>query len=65
MSHEKTFTFEQSGRHYILPTIVGGKEYDPEDAIKLFNQGTLRPIGQFSTQIEADRFARKRSQESR
>ena len=64
MSHEKTISFEMNGRHFVIPTVIGDHKVDPEEAIRLFRTGAIRPFGQFSTQIEADSYARERSRKS-
>ena len=51
MSHERTITFEMSGRHFVIPTVIGDHQVDPEEAIRLFRQ--------------ADEYARERSKNSR
>jgi hypothetical protein len=47
----------------VIPTIVNGKVYDPETAIKLFQQGMNKPVGIFGSQQEADAYARQRSEQ--
>ena len=61
MAHEKSIGIEVGGRHFNIPTVVNGVELPPQDAIRFFMQGTLRPLGMYSTKEEADREARKRS----
>lgn len=59
--HEKSIGIEVGGRYFNIPTVVNGQELSPEDAVKFFMHGTLRPLGMYSTQVEADRAAAKRS----
>ena len=59
-STEKTMTFEVDGKHVVLPTIVGGKEVSPDEAMKLFRAGKNAPVGSFDTAKEANDYAQKR-----
>jgi hypothetical protein len=60
-STERTITVEMDGKHYVLPTIVGGKQYTPEQAIELFRRGANQAVGIFASQQEADAAAAARS----
>ena len=62
--HEKSIGIGVEGRHFNIPTVVNGKQLKDEEAIKEFRAGRLRPLGQYSTQVEADREAGKRSRNS-
>jgi hypothetical protein len=59
-STESTMTFESDGKYYVAPTIVGGKRYTPDEAIRLWREGKNAPVGEFATQREADAYAQKR-----
>lgn len=60
-STERTITIEMDGRHMVLPTIIGGRRYTPDQAVELLRQGKHAPIAEFNTAEEADRFARERT----
>lgn len=62
-STERTITVEADGRHYLLPTIVGGKQLSEEDAIGAWERGTNKPVGVYRTAAEADAEAKRRSAE--
>lgn len=61
--HEQSIGIDVGGRFFNLPTVVNGQQISPDQAVQLFRQGKLRPLGQYSTQVEADREAAKRSQQ--
>lgn len=61
ISTERTITFEQEGKHYVLPTIVNGKELTDAQALDLFDAGENEPVGVFDTAEEADKFAKERT----
>ena len=61
MSHEQSIGIEMDGRYFNLPTVYNGQKVSERDAVELFRQGKIRPLGQYSTQVEADREASKRS----
>lgn len=61
ISTEKTINFEADGRHYVIPTIVGGVSLTRDAAINEFRAGKNKPIGTFGTQQEATDFAEQRS----
>ena len=65
MSHEKTIGVEFAGRHFVIPTVINGKEVTADQAVDAFKQGRVRPFGQFSTQVQADEFARERSKKGK
>ena len=60
-STERTITVEADGRHYVIPTIVNGKEYAPDQAVRLWTQGKNQHVGEFGSAQEADAYARNRS----
>ena len=62
-STERTITVEVDGKHYVIPTIVGGKEVPQEAAILLWRGGINRAVGEFATADEANAYAVQRSQE--
>jgi hypothetical protein len=62
-STERTITIEVDGRHYVIPTIVGGKQLEEEQAVQLFKQGVNKPVGVFDNADEAEAYAQQRSQQ--
>jgi hypothetical protein len=60
-STEKTITIEADGKHHVIPTIVGGRERTPDEAIKLFMGGQNPAVGTFATAQEAEGYAKQRS----
>lgn len=62
MAHENTITIEADGKHYILPTVVNGKQLSADDAVKAWRAGSNKALGVFPSQGEADGAARARSQ---
>lgn len=61
ISTEKTISFEADGKHYVIPTIIGGKSYTPDAAIDEFVAGRNKALGVFGSQQEATDFAEQRS----
>jgi hypothetical protein len=61
MSHEESIGVEVGGRQFNIPTVYNGRRVSDEEAVYLFKTGQLRPLGQYSTQVEADREADARS----
>lgn len=62
ISTERTITIEADGRHFIVPTIVGGKAYSEDQAIELWRSGTNKAVGEFATAEEANRVAKERTE---
>jgi hypothetical protein len=60
-STESTITVEADGRHYVLPTIVGGKRLSSDDATKAWSEGRNPHVGVFATNDEAEKWATERS----
>lgn len=61
-STERTITIEADGRHYNIPTIVGGRQRSEDEAIRLWEQGQNQEVGVFRSQSEAEAAARARSE---
>ena len=61
VSTEKTITIEADGKHFLIPTIIGGKETTREEAVRQWRAGTNQPVGVFGSAPEAERAARERS----
>jgi hypothetical protein len=59
-STERTKTFEIDGEHYIIPTIVNGKQVSDREAIDYAMKHKLW-IGKFKTAAQAERVAKARS----
>lgn len=53
-STEETIGIEADGKHYNIPTIVGGKRVTDEQAIAAWRSGTNPEVGRFNTRAEAD-----------
>lgn len=65
-STERTITVESDGRHYVIPTIVDGKDVGAARATELFRQGANPAKGQaegFASAEEANAYAEKRHKE--
>jgi hypothetical protein len=62
-STERTTTFEANGKHYVIPTIIDGKQVSDDDAWELFKSGKNQAVGMFDSADEANNYAVKRSQE--
>lgn len=60
-STERTITVEADGRHYVIPTIVGGKPRTPDEAVALWRTGKNQPVGVFANADEAESYAVARS----
>ncbi len=62
-STERSITVGQHGKFYNIPTIVNGKQYDPEEALKLYDIGENPHVGIFDTKEAAEKAAKTRSNE--
>lgn len=60
-STERTITVEMDGKHYLIPTIVNGKQVTPDEAVALMKAGKNQPVGVFASAAEADAAAKARS----
>jgi len=60
-STERTITVEAGGKHYLIPSIVGGKQRTPQEAIALWQAGQNKPVGVYNSDAEAERAAVERS----
>ena len=60
MSHEETITIKRGNKWYVIPTVVGGKRLQAFEAAERAMK-TKGYFGVFSSQGEADRYARARS----
>lgn len=63
ISTEKTIGVEMDGKHYVIPTIIGGKSMTPDAAIAAFKRGDVQPLGTFDSEAEATKFAEQRSRD--
>ena len=61
ISTEKTITIEIDGKHYLIPTIVDGKQLTPDQAVMATMAGKNNPVGEFNSAVEAEVAARLRS----
>lgn len=62
ISTERTITVEADGKHFLVPTIVAGKEVSQDQAVKLWQEGKNKAVGEFATAQEAERAATARSE---
>lgn len=60
-STERTITVESDGKHFLIPTIVGGRQLSEDAAIKAWRDGKNKAVGEYDTAAEAERQARSRS----
>lgn len=60
-STERTITVEVDGKHYLIPTIVGGKQRSEDEAIALWRSGQNNDVGAFDSAVEAQLAAEGRS----
>lgn len=60
-STERTITVEADGKHFLIPTIVGGKQLSEDAAVKAWRDGKNKAVGEFDTAAEAERQAKSRS----
>lgn len=63
VSTERTITVEADGKHYLIPTIVSGKELSMDDAVAAWRSGTNKEVGVFNSEQEANNYAKVRSQQ--
>ena len=61
VSTEKTITVEADGKHYLIPTIIGGKEVSQAEAVKQWNAGKNTAVGVYDTADQAETAAQARS----
>lgn len=61
VSTERTITVEADGKHFLVPTIVNGKEVSKDEAVNLWQAGKNKAVGEFSTAQDAERAAIARS----
>ena len=61
VSTEKTITVEADGKHYLIPTIIGGKEVSQDEAVKQWNAGKNTAVGVYDTAEQAETAAQQRS----
>src|SRR3989304_5496773 len=60
-STEETITIDQDGKFYNIPTIVNGQRISEDEAVRLFQAGINKAVGEFPTLEEAKRRAAARS----
>jgi hypothetical protein len=61
VSTERTIGIEMDGKHYVIPTIINGKQLSEDAAVLEFRLGRQKALGEFNTKEEADAFAKKRT----
>lgn len=62
VSSELTIGVEAGGKHYLIPTIINGKQVAPDEAIRQWQAGTNNPVGIYDSQEEADNGAKGRTE---
>lgn len=62
-SIERTITIESGGKHYLIPTIVRGRQLSEDAAIEAWKNGTNQAVGVFNSNEEAEAAAVARSRE--
>lgn len=62
-STERTITIEDSGRFYVIPTLINGVQLPTDGAILMWRGGLNPHVGEFGDSKSADEYARKRSVE--
>ncbi len=63
ISSERTITVEMDGKHYVLPTIIDGKQLSEKDAVD-YAVKNKSFLGSFDTAEEAKTYAENRSRQS-
>ena len=63
MSHERSITVEIDGEFVNLKTVFNGKQLSEKQAVKMFREGRIGPLGgqKFKTLSDAVKAARQRS----
>lgn len=62
VSSERTIGVEADGKHYLIPTIVNGKQLSRDQAIREWEAGKNKPVGIYPTQKAADLGAKARTE---
>ena len=62
ISTERTIGVNIDGREYVIPTLVGGKQLTPDQAVNEARRRGLQNFPSFATVEEAENYARNRSQ---
>lgn len=57
----RTITIEADGVFYIVPTIVNGRRYGYNDALRMWEEGQNPELGRYKTEEEALDVARRLS----
>lgn len=61
ISTERTITVESEGKHYLIPTIVDGKQRSNDEAVALWRSGKNASVGTFGSNADAEAAAVARS----
>lgn len=62
-STERTITVGMDGKYLLIPTIVGGKQFSEDEAIKAYRQGINQAVGVYGSENEANAAAVLRSKQ--
>lgn len=62
-STERTITVGMDGKYLLIPTIVGGKQFSEDEAIKAYRQGINKAVGIYGSESEASAAAVLRSKQ--
>lgn len=59
-STERTTTWTIGDKYVVMPTIVDGKEYTPEQALQLYKEGKIKDAKAFDSADAAEKYAQER-----
>lgn len=62
VSSERTIGIEMDGKHYLIPTIINGKQVTSDEALRQFSAGTNKPVGIYGSREAADRAGKARTE---
>ena len=62
-STERTITIEVDGKHFVIPTIVGGQILTPDQAVAAWRDGKNNEVGVYASAQEAEAAAQARSKQ--
>lgn len=60
-STERTISVSGDGKHYLIPTIIDGKQYTEDEAVEMFKAGTNKPVAVSDSLEELNKYAPERS----
>lgn len=59
-STESSMGIEEDGKYINIATVIGGKRYSPDEAVRMYHDGKNPPLGIYGSQESADRAATAR-----